>query len=335
MATYRVRFVTQTSIQGEQDLYFDYKGSRVVLLLTGKRPPGGTTGVQVDLEAANNREAQLRATAEIVPPVLDALAFTTGTPLLLLYCDLVLKKEPGSKDRKAIFCANSKQPMPMRISEEDMRQTQQILAEGDGPALQLRWHRYALHRRLILDRFLFQWLAFEGLGGTRQIATVCPRCRTEISHCDMAITHAGSDKDAAYKLLARADSEISKTQFNREIWGRMRNAVFHGTSEPSPGLLSKINSLTPKLRKACDMELGRRYALEARARPIRESEQYFYRYTFLQWHTAIPGADFADDVPWEDVENLTGEMAQGEVRANFPEATGITLLDYNKESPNW
>src|SRR5436190_15739110 len=103
MSTYRVRFVVETCIKSDDDIVFESKGHRVVLLLSQKKPSDETAHLQVDVDAANYQEAQLEASEESVPPVLDALAFSTGTPLLLLHWDFVLKKEPGAEIRRAIY----------------------------------------------------------------------------------------------------------------------------------------------------------------------------------------------------------------------------------------
>jgi hypothetical protein len=160
MPTYRVRFVVKTAIRAKEEILLDHKGHRVVLLLTPKETPGDTGNVVVDVDGANYQDAQRRASGEIVPPVLDALAFSTGIPLLLLHWDYIRKNETTSDRRRAIYCEFEERTTPLGITEEAVFEAQKILSHENGPALPLCWHRYALQRNLILDRFLFQWLAF-------------------------------------------------------------------------------------------------------------------------------------------------------------------------------
>jgi hypothetical protein len=334
MSTYRVRFVVETCIKSDENIVFDSKGHRVVLLLSEKKPSDETAHLQVDVDAANYQEAQLAASGESVPPVLDALAFSTGTPLLLLHWDFVLKKEPGAEIRRAIYCEKTKQSVPVEITENAVLDAQRILSQENGPALPLLWHRYALQRSLILDRFLFQWLAFEGLAGKKQISTFCPRCGTELNHCDKPIAHEGSDRENGYALFSRVASEISRKEFSRDIWGKTRNSVFHGSAQPGPELLSRINSISPKLHEACDLEFTSRYGLKPQARSKWDSG-HRYKYTFLEWRTKNPKSDFADDFPWDALSKQAGEMVPGEIRMNMPEASGISFVDFQKEAPRW
>jgi hypothetical protein len=146
MPGYRVRYVCETSLKFDNDVALKSRGSTILFLFSQKRPEEHSVHLLVDVEGANYRDADVKAQS-ILQPGLDALAFSTGSPLLVLHWDFILKDEEESN-------------------------------------LELCWHRYALQRNLILDRFVFQWLAFEGLAGKKQIPTICPHCKAEVTHCD-------------------------------------------------------------------------------------------------------------------------------------------------------
>jgi hypothetical protein len=266
---------------------------------------------------------------------MDALSFAAGSPLLLLHWDFIVKGETGSKTRRAIWCEKRAEPAPLRLTEKAIEEAQQILKEEEESGLELCWHRYALQRNLILDRFVFQWLAFEGLAGKKQIATICPKCKTEVTHCEKRLSHEGSDRDNAYQLFVRIESKASPTEFKRQIWERSRNAVFHGTKYPSPNFLRGLNSLSSKLRKACDAELNRRYKLEDCPRPTQDIDLHVYRYNMFEWQTAKAEDAFANDFPWEAVNKEFGNMGAAEIRSASPETWPFKLLNFNTESQNW
>jgi hypothetical protein len=228
-----------------------------------------------------------------------------------------------------------KTKIPFRLTQRAIDEAQQILAHARGSALELCWHRYALQRNLILDRFVFQWLAFEGLAGKRQIATICPECKKEVAHCEKPISHEGSDGNKAHELFSRIEPDISAAEFKRDIWGRTRNAVFHGTKYPSTEFLSRLTSLSPKLRKACDSELNLRYELGDQPRPTQDLELHIYRFNMFEWQTANPEKEFANDFPWEAIKKEYGNMQPGEVRVAFPEIWPFRQLNFNRDSQNW
>src|ERR1700722_10665147 len=236
MPSYRIRYVCQTSLRSDKDLAFEYRGCRTVFLFSRKIIAENTVHVYVEIEGENFADADIRAHS-FLPPVLDAVSFSTGTPLLVLHWDLITKDESGCKTRRAIWCQKTETPIPIQIEQDAIDEARKILAQDAEPTLNLCWHRYALQRNLTLDRFVFQWLAFEGLAGKKQIPTICPACRTEATHCETRLTHEGSDRDKAQNIFSRCNPDVSAQEFKRDIWGRARNSVFHGSMYPSPELL--------------------------------------------------------------------------------------------------
>ncbi len=161
----RSHFYVRTSLQFQKDVSFESKGKKVLFLFS-QRGEESTTRVRVDVEAGNYREADVAA-QDVLQPVLDAVSFSTGTPLLARHWDFILKGEAGSKTRKAIWREFGKEPAPHRLTERAIDEVQQILVQTEE-SLELCWHRYSLQRNLILDRFVFQRLAFEALASSHR-----------------------------------------------------------------------------------------------------------------------------------------------------------------------
>jgi hypothetical protein len=334
MPFYRFRYVCETSIQSEEDVSFECAGHEIAFLFSQKRGEESTAHVRVDVEAADYREADVKAQS-ILQPVLDAMAFSTGSSLLVQHWDFILKAEAGSRTRRAIWCEKRKQPAPFRLTQRAIDEARQILTQEGKSTLELCWHRYALQRNLILDRFVFQWLAFEGLAGHAQIPTICPFCKKEVAHCEKLLSHEGSNGKRAHELFLKIEPGTSATEFRRDIWGRTRNSVFHGSKYPSPEFLSRLNSLSPKLRQACDLEFNQVYGLGEQIHPAQDLELHVYRINMFEWQTANAQDDFADDFPWDAVNKEFGDMQPGEIRAGSPETWCFRLLNFNTESTNW
>jgi len=274
MPAYRLRYVCETSLQSDADVSLEHRGTKILLLFSKAKPAKNAVHVVLEMEAATYRDADVKAQS-VLQPAIDAIAFTTGSPL-----------------------------------------------------------RYALQRTVDLDRFVFQWLAFEGLSGKKQIPTICPRCQSEVTHCDQSLSHEGSDAGRAYELFSRIDSAVTARQFKQDIWGRARNAVFHGTKYPAPEFRLGLRSLFPKLRQACNAEFNRRYNFGDDPRPAQGLELHVYKTIMFEWRTADAEIAFADDFPWENLRKEFANVRLGEVRARPPESP-LTLLDFNRESPNW
>jgi len=334
MPRYRFRYVCETSLQSEKEIPFDYKGQRIVFSFSEKENRDNAARASIEVEAANWKEADPRAQS-ILQPVLDAIAFATGSPLLLLYWDFVLKDEAGSRAREALWFEATKRPARFQLEQSEVDAAQTILSRDGDPQLALCWHRYAVQRELILDRFVFQWLAFEGLAGSRQIPTMCPRCGEEVTHCEKALSHEGSNRQRAYELFSRVEPSTPIQEFTKEVWGRVRNAVFHGSKYPGQQLLTRLNTLFPKLRRACESEFNGLYGLTDRPRAIRVLDWHGQRFNMFEWQTANAQEGFAADFPWDSVKREFGNWRDGEVRIGYPEKWPFRLLNFEKASANW
>lgn len=333
MATYLFRYVCETALQSEKDASFEYEGHSVVFAFSQQESGKSRCHVSVEVEAADWTEGESRAQS-FVQPVLDAVAFATGSPLLLQHWDFILKDENGST-RRALWCEKTGRPVRFQLAESAIEDVRRILSQNRRPALELCWHRYALQRTLILDRFVFQWLAFEGLAGSRQIPTVCPHCGQEVTHCEKSLLHEGSDRQNAYRIFAQVDSSISIQEFTREVWGRARNSVFHGRKYPEPELLRMLNGLSPNLRRACESEFNRVYGLAGTPRPTGALESHNYKYNMFEWQTANAQDRFAGDFPRDFVTKEFANRRDGEVWVADPSTWPIKLLDFEKDSKGW
>ena len=334
MPTYRLRYVCETPLRFDRDVSLGAGSNEVLFLFSQKRGNDSTVNLRVDVDAENYLKASVLAQTVLMPAI-DALSFSTGTPLLILHWDFVIKSEAGHTTRRALWCERRLEPAAVPLTPGSVGEANEILRQAGGPSLPLLWHRYALQRNLILDRFLFQWLAFEGVSGKTQVAAICPKCQQEVQHCARVLSHEGCDRRKAYAIFSQSDSTCSERDFNREIWGSARNSVFHGTKIPTPEFLAQLQSLSPKLRRACEREFARVYGVDERPRPQRDLEWSIYRYNMFEWRTVNPQEPFADDFPWDAVQREFGNMEPEEVRMQFPDTWPFKLLNFQVDSASW
>ena len=328
MPRYLLRYRVQTCLTQKDDVDLSFDGHKTTFLFSQKHTNDTTVAVQVELQSASNREAQTLAASLLLPQVLDSLSFSTGTPLLLEQCELVLKDEVGSQKRRVIHVAKRSVPSPVELNTESCAEAQTLLGRNEHLSLALCWYRYALYRILALDRFLFQWLGFESLAGQTQIPVPCPSC----GHTN---SHSGSNKQKAYELYSSAEPATSKQTFNRDIWGEMRNAVFHGNQYPLPTFLTRLVPVNEALRRACETEISKRAQLDERPRVRRNLESIYYFHNFIEWTTATPNSAFAFDFPLKALSAMVEHGLSGSVGVNFPESSGFSVLNYEPDSLEW
>jgi hypothetical protein len=332
MPQYLLRFRVESCLTRQQDLDVSYGEHQTTFLFSKKRPEDKHVSVQVAVEATNNRLAQGIASSKIVPPVLDALSFSTGTPLLLRDCDLILKDEAGSQFRRVIYAENKWRPRRVPLTADAIRDASQMLSFNGAPRLPLCWHRYALDRRLVPEQFVFQWLAFEGLAGDVDIPSRCPKCQEVLHHCDTEVNHRGSNKVAARDIFLEANPDTTPSEFNARIWGDARNSVFHGQKYPEPEYLAELASITSLLSKATSEHIIKLFRLTRRETPRLRCEEESLMYLFIQWRTGDASACYAADWPGRILQQISREEPEGIAVAN---REGVDLLNYNTESPDW
>jgi hypothetical protein len=327
MPTYRLRYRVESTLHNDSDIHLTVANHKTVFMFPNKTATENMVLAYLDVEAPNAQQAETRASEDLLPQTLDALSFATGTPLILQPCELILKHEIGAVARRALYVNVSSTSDPVKPSRAELEEAQHILDRDAGPDLALCWHRYAVHRGYVFDRFLFQWLALEGLAGTIQVPANCPKCG-EVR------THSGTDKKQAYAIFSASNPEVTRKAFNDDIWGKARNAVFHGRAYPQPNFLGPLRTLGVKIRDACTVSFQNQYGLAKRPRPFRDSTTWLH-YFFLEWETADPSVAYVNDFPEDDVSHLGGRHVPGEVGFIDSKVKGLKLLDINKDYKGW
>lgn len=332
MPFYLLRFTVETCLVRATDWSVTVDDIEVKFLFSKKDPSDPYVRVQTEIEAANNREAQTRVSTSIIPPILDALAFATGTPLLLVECELILKAEGGSERRRAIYVGHRKVPTGVALTDGAISDAVRALG-NDATRLSRCWHRYALHRQLTLDQFVFRWLAFEALAGDADISSRCPRCGVPLEHCGTPVTHRGSSRDSAMEIFLSANPAASAADFKVRLWNKARNSVFHGLRYPEPPYLAELAQLSTALRKATERRISELAGMPPE-RPASLYEDRFRVFFFVEWVTSDTSARFAPDWPEAELVRRTG---QAELNQVFVEAAprNLTFLRYEVESGIW
>jgi len=327
MPFYRLWYSVEAPLQYDSDFSLDVSGHKAHFLFS-KQTQKGTVSVRIDVEGDDARQAEEKASGNFLPRVLDALSFSVGTPLLLHECYLILKREPGSENRRGLFANVSQVSSFVYLWPGHLEDAQRVLANEREHGLPLCWHRYAVQRGYAFDRFLFQWLTFEGLAGTSQIEIKCPECG------DVRV-HSGSNKRKAYELFRAADRTSSRTQFNDDVWGSARNRVFHGVTYPEPKFLAELNKLSRTLRTACEISFAERYGVSKKSKIAHAGLKTWQHFSFIEWKTSDPRAEFAADFPEASVSQYGGPGKIGEIGINMPAVSNFSILDINKEYVGW
>ena len=248
--------------------------------------------------------------------------------MLLGEREMTLKAEQGQETRRGFCVLERKNAQPAPLDEEAADRAQHILQSQNGPTLPLCWQRYAIDRSLVLETFIFQWLAFEGLAGTTQVPHKCPGCGLHYGR------HEGSNKDRAFEMYSSIDPKMTRSEFNRRIWGRARNGVFHGSAYPKPAFLSELgNEIKPILRRACLQDLSAKFNLPPMDEFVWWPERTLRYFTFFEWNTSRPAEDFATDIPFQILQALAD--GRGGEAINSPEADKIGFSIINSGSETW
>jgi len=335
MPLYQLRFKIETCLTHDQDLTVDFEGHQPVFLFSKKTPDDGQVAAQVEMEAGSSEEAWNKVASSLLPKILDALSFATGTPLLLRDCELVVKDEAGKNKRRALYVGHRHVPSLVPLRSVEVEETKKILATAEDLRLPLCWHRYALDRQLAHEQFVFNWLAFEALAGDTDVSSRCPKCHAELEHCGRTVSHRSSSKVGARKIFQAAHTSTTDQEFNDKIWNKARNYVFHGRRYPEPKYLGELSAHSQELHTAIDKRIDDVLGLGHRLRPHRSYETWFRRFIFFEWETKEPSAKFATDWPATDLKKMTDEEDPNGPAHQAAIARGIVLLDYNKEYGGW
>ena len=87
MPTYLLQFTVESCLTKATDVTIKRDGVDVMFLFSKRQTDDKYVRAQTKLEAVNKRDAQAKASTDVLPPLLDALTYTTGTPLLLVECE--------------------------------------------------------------------------------------------------------------------------------------------------------------------------------------------------------------------------------------------------------
>ena len=166
MPRYQLKYRIKTPLNNRRDIVLSYGRYDVCFLFANKQADDRDVFTTVEIEAENNLQAHMLAMGHIIPHVLDAFSFTARSPMLLGEREMTLKAEQGQETRRGFCVLERKNAQPAPLDEEAADRAQHILQSQNGPTLPLCWQRYAIDRSLVLETFIFQWLAFEGLAGT-------------------------------------------------------------------------------------------------------------------------------------------------------------------------
>jgi len=305
MSKYKMRFLIETPLKGDEDIEFRYRDHRLVFLFR----TGNNTKKEIELELTcegqNYNEAVAQASNELIPPVLDAVSFHRKTPLLLGDFVQILKAEKGFVRRKLILKDFRRYEVNPRFHRMWAEEVQRIIdSDPNLRRISLRWLRNAYRRLSILDRFVYAWLALENLSGEREVRKECPHCGVVLP------AYPSANREAAYEIITAAHPTVSRRTFN-DWWGRLRNSVFHGGKEPDAEFLGELHMTTDALIAAVEHYFGSKIVLQNRARPAEPivGERGETVWHFLEFGVATPDDEFPHDVP--SLRRLIELMEQG------------------------
>jgi hypothetical protein len=301
---YQIRFFVESPLAADEDLLFTHRGHTLDLLFhTGDNTSQGFE-IQVICEAANYVEAIRFASDELIPPVLDSIAFHRKTTLSLGGFRRVAKDERGSARRRLILVDRQRYEVHPRIDQAWVREIQAIIDSDPAPwALALRWLRMAYRQIWTLDRFIYTWLALENLAGEREVRKVCPHCHGELP------SYPAADRANAERIITDFDTTL-RVDFHR-WWQDLRNPVFHGDKEPGAKLLSQLDSATQKIMPAVEMFIEHHLGPMRRATPAQPTTQERGQNIWYMLEFDAPQIDQAFSYPTPDLTRLRTLMDQG------------------------
>ena len=218
----------------QKDLTVKFGGHKSILLFSKKTSDDGHVIAQIEVEANNNEQAWVVVASNFLPPILDALSFATGTPLLLRDCELILKDEAGKPKRRVLYIGHRHVPSVAHLQDVEIEEMKTILATGDDLRLPLCRYRDALDRELAHEQFVFNWLAFEALAGDTDVPSRCPNAM-KVETLDRPVVHRGSSKIAARWIFQAAHPQTTDQEFNNEFGARREIMFFtdDGIRNPS------------------------------------------------------------------------------------------------------
>jgi len=293
MPRYRVTFLLETPLTALQDIQFTYQRESVEFLFSRR-----VDNLHVHLRATTEGDnwAKARDNAEkVISPVLDAVALHRKAPMMLQSATEIVKAETGDR-RRAVVVDIQVSEHAVHLDEIAIQEIRSALdADLHAGHGVVRWLRYCFRPITILERFVFSWLAFENMVGTKQIINKCPDCNKQVT------THPVMDDDAAFALLQTGNPQLTRSGFDKlfRLWkNQLRAPVFHGgrivTFQMRRQMIEAMGVFVPPIEAKAQSQAGFRAAYPGRA-PLDGLVEHQLHH-FLEFHSATAGK-FADDAP--------------------------------------
>jgi hypothetical protein len=313
MSRYRLRFFIETSLNSRANVAFRYRDTDVTFLFAERKENEEGVEAELCVEADNHVQAIEFAQSHFLHAVLDAIAFQRHTSLSVRHWTLILKAERGLRKRRFILARNSRHPEKLFIDDLALFEVQKIL---DGQMmLALRWMRNSYRPMPIFDEFVFLWLALENLSGTVQQPTYCGYCKKKVicETCRIHPEHNASDRQGALKIIEAFDKTIDKKTFNT-WWNELRNKAFHGRTEPTIELISKMKSAIEIISPAIEDYLRNLLGVQLKYRPQWPVGPNFTvrMVSHVEFDINDPTLDFPAELPdFAQIQNLSQPNPQG------------------------
>ena len=293
MPKYKMRFVIETPLRGDEDVEFHYRGHTLKFLFRSGINAAKNVELEVTCESENYNQAIALASNELIPPVLDAIAFHRKTQLLLGDFSQITKAESGLARRKIILKDFRRYEEAPLFHKTWTGEVQQIIdADPELRRLSLRWLRNTYRRLSIPDGFIYAWLALENLAGERQVRKQCQNCRAQQP------PYTAADRDAAYGIISAIHPEVTQRTFS-DWWGRLRNSLFHGGHEPDAQFFHELYTTTETIVSAVERTLCSRLRLPGRPRPAQPivGQRGEVVWCFLEFDAPSPDEEFPSQIP--------------------------------------
>lgn len=293
MPRYLARFFIETPLRAREDIQVRHKGHDLNFLFS----TGNNTafGVEAELicEGPNWRQACLRASESVIPPVLDAIAFHRKVHLALGGCRRVLKSELGLERRRLIFVNPEKYNQESQFDPSFTTAIQNLIdVDPETRKLSMRWLRSSYHPLPVLDRFIYAWLSLENLAGERVVTKKCEKCKSDLP------SYKASNREAAYEILSAFDPDLDQRTFS-DWWNRLRNSVFHGGKEPDAAFVQELNDVAVRIQRAVELFLECKLKVRNRNQARTPFSPEFRRqmWLFLEFDGSGVTQEFAERTP--------------------------------------
>jgi len=240
-----VRWLTDYEIEthlsisdGSRLVYVDPRGLFEVHLTNLRTDPGIDTpllSAQVIL-AAEDEDAAVSQSREILKFFLDTLAFVSNTPFGIHQIVRVVDWSPGLSQRNCIqFKGFVGADLPIPALDQRLLETVRALHKTEiRPRLcrALKWFSQGVGSIYLDDQFQYFWfvleLVAELIKDPERVPDLCPKCRAALfcPSCQTTPTHRPFPKQAINQLIDRLVLDKPDEAFGRFL--DVRNKLLHG-----------------------------------------------------------------------------------------------------------